>query len=221
MEKGENPMKSAARLVFLVCALAVSAGPARAADSVDLGDLAAVGESSLDALESVHHRFLVSQILIAGAEVAEDAAKDAAKDAKKVYEADKADEKAANAELEAAKKNTDEPRTRLAESNLDKVRKELKQSEALLQWKEKEADLAKTALTLAKETFKLREAEMELARAELVISSGVATTKDYRIDSFKKEAADRGKKVAGIQNTVDRQRQAAAEAREAWERLGK
>jgi hypothetical protein len=214
-------MRSAVRLVLLVSALAVSAGPARAADSVDLKDLAAVGESSLDTLESVHHEFLVSQILIAGAEAAEDAAKDAVKDAKKVYEADKADEKAANAELEAARKNTDEPRTRLAESNLDRTRKELKQAEALLDWKEKEADLAKTALALAKETFKLREAEMELARADLVLSSGVATSKTYRIDSFRKEAADRGKKVEGIQSTVDRQRQAAAAAREEWERFGK
>jgi hypothetical protein len=71
--------------------------------------------------------------------VAEGAAKDA----------DKADEKAAAAELEAARKNTDEPRTRLAESNLERTRKELKQAEALLTWKEKEAGLAKSVLELA------------------------------------------------------------------------
>jgi hypothetical protein len=207
-----------ALLVFLLVA-GVPAG-VRAADSVDLKDLAAVGETALDTLEGVHHRFMLARILIAGAEVAEDAAKSDAKDAKKVFEAEKADEKAAASELEAARKNEDERRARLAESHLETTRKELARASALLEWKEKEADLRKNALELAKETLKLREAEMELARAELVVQSGITPSKSYRIESFRKEAAERDKKVASLSEKVDRMTQEAAKAREKWERLG-
>lgn len=171
-------------LVVVYLSLCGASFAGQAKYRVDLVDLASVGIDRLESLMEEEHALASANVLLAAAKHAEAQAKGGVKTAKRVVDAEEADQKAAESELKAAKKNQDADRTRVAEVLVANTKSDLQTARLLVRWKEQEARARRADVARAKAAIDVKTAELELAKAKLILEAEVPAAEKYDIGAY-------------------------------------
>lgn len=181
--------------------------------AVELADLAPLAPEGLDALREEEHGLAVARTVLAGTRVEKeraDARVDAAKARRREVELERDVEKAS---LDAAELSGDASRKGLALGRFEEARRAVKAAEAAERWQETAADTAKEDIRLAEARVVLREAELEMARLELLERHDQA--RGYMRSDFTDQLRDAQRHYSEAQRRYD---EAAAESMRAYDR---
>lgn len=153
-------------------------------ETVSLSDFSAVPESAMASLTELHHELTLAETRI---EVAQNHSSDAQL-ARERLEAKlkgmKADLKAAKAEVKAARINQDDERLDKAEQLVATCEQNLVDADARLTSLRKQKKVEQAMVKRAEAYLSVKQAELELARLQLMIDEGIATASSYNVDAF-------------------------------------
>jgi len=199
-------------LWILACAL--RGGPS---NTVDLADLAPLGAEVLAALRDEEHALAVARTQLAGAEAEETRTKARVEEAR-------ARRKQAGLEYEVAVANRDAIeagrnvwRVGTARGAVEDARLRRERAEAAERWQEAAADAARAQTQLAETTVGLREAELEMARLELL--GDAERGRAYARSEFTEQLRDAHALRDAAQQGYDRASERAIAAYERWRAL--
>lgn len=180
---------------------------------VDLADMATIGYDNLEELMDHEHAVTKARIMLAVASNAEAQAKGGANTASRVLEAEKADIRAAEAELKAARKNADSVRIAAAEVLLRDAKHDLKTADILHKLKKQEIKLRELEVRQSKSLIDLRTSQLELAKVGLLKDAKSPVAEKYMIEKYVERVSTR-------QAEHDKFAKRAAIERKKFDRLG-
>lgn len=196
--------------MWLLSLLACLGGGAR--HEVDRADLAPLGAGELALLSDEEHALQVALTMLEGAKAEAERAEERLDSARALRVQARLEHDSAAAALEAARASRDLYRIGAAEGAEAAKRRELDGADARVAWQEAARRAAESAIELGELRVDLREAELELARYEVLAAAGRST--GYRRSDF----TDR---VDGIREAYDEaereHEERVEEATNAWE----
>jgi hypothetical protein len=188
-----------------------------AAHEVDLADLAPLAPEGLEGLRDEEHGLAVARTLLAGARVEEDRAAarvDVARERRRQVELERNVEKA---RLDAAEAGADESLRGLALGRYEEARRAVDIAEAGERWQIAAADTAKEETRLAEARVNLREAELEMARLELLAQHDQG--RGYMRSEFVEQLRDAQRKYDEAQRRYDQASEESMRAYDRWRAL--
>ena len=184
---------------------------------VDLADLAPLAPAGLQALQDEEHALSVARTLHAGAEEEEKRAADRVEEARNRRKQEKLEFDVASANLDAAEESGDASRRGLAKGYLEEARRQREAAEAAERWQELSLDAARQETRLAEARVTLREAELEMARFELVATAEQG--RGYMRSDFTEQLRDAQQRYDEAQRAYDEASERALRAYDQWKQL--
>lgn len=187
------------------------------AHQVDLADLAPLAPDHLAALQDEEHGLAVARTMLAGAHAEEeraDARVDAARTRRKELELER---EVVRANLDAAKESGDKSRLGLAKGRAEEVKRSVDAAQAAERWQNDAADATREATRLAEARVNLREAELEMARFELLEQSDQG--RRYMRSNFTDQLAEAQQNYDEAQRRYDEAEAETMRAYDRWRQL--
>lgn len=210
-------------LRIAVVALALSAGvnaQAGLKHTVETAELASLGETALAGLRDVEHQVSTSKTMVAGQRANVDTAKADLSATKSTLRVAKVDLKNAKAEHKEASAGADGDRFEAAVAALTEAEHALAVVKAELKWRKVDVVLAKVVLKKGKAVVVRSEADLELARLDLLKRQMHVNVASYDEASFQAQQIKARDQVDKANVVVTRHAQKRDQFAVQWERVG-
>ncbi|MDP2316125.1 MAG: hypothetical protein Q8P41_24725 [Pseudomonadota bacterium] len=197
---------------ILGCALRGGAG-----HEVDLADLAPLAPAGLDALREEEHALAVARTLLAGARVEEERAADRIDVARARVRQVQLERDVAAANVDAAEASEDPTRRGVAAGRLKAYDQELRAAQAAERWQVSSSDAARAATRLAQARVELKQAELEMARLEVLEQNEQA--RGYSRSDFTEQLREAQQAYDKAQRDADKADEEAMRDYDRWREL--